>query len=296
MSTASIADRTSGSSTPCSARNTIVPVRPAPWPPKCSLRMSKPVWLSTSGPLKSSLKSVPTAPDVPPSSTRATTQSTTTRLRWSWHQEPRRANTRTSEGSTASLGGRSVSADRSSGEYDGTRRERPSGIPLTPTQGKGPTGCRAMLPAMIQDRFRLDDQVAIVTGAGRGIGAATAAGAGRGGRRRGALRRAPRTSSRRSPRRSRPSADGPSSCRPTSATWTRSPALAEARPAELRPHRHRRQQRRRHDAPPVPRHLASGCLSEAFSFNVATAHALTRAAVPIMLETRRRGRRRASRR
>ena len=27
---------------------------------------------------------------------------------------------------------------------------------------------------MIQDRFRLDDQVAIVTGAGRGIGAATA--------------------------------------------------------------------------------------------------------------------------
>ena len=31
-----------------------------------------------------------------------------------------------------------------------------------------------MLPAMIQDRFRLDDQVAIVTGAGRGIGAASA--------------------------------------------------------------------------------------------------------------------------
>ena len=31
-----------------------------------------------------------------------------------------------------------------------------------------------MLPAMIQDRFRLDDQVAIVTGAGRGIGAACA--------------------------------------------------------------------------------------------------------------------------
>lgn len=31
-----------------------------------------------------------------------------------------------------------------------------------------------MLPAMIQDRFRLDDQVAVITGAGRGIGAATA--------------------------------------------------------------------------------------------------------------------------
>ena len=31
-----------------------------------------------------------------------------------------------------------------------------------------------MLPAMIQDRFKLDGQVAVVTGAGRGIGAATA--------------------------------------------------------------------------------------------------------------------------
>ena len=37
-------------------------------------------------------------------------------------------------------------------------------------------------------------------------------------------------------------------------------------------------------APPVPRHSPSRLIRE-FSWNVATAHALTRAAVPTMLET-----------
>src|SRR5688572_11450813 len=40
------------------------------------------------------------------------------------------------------------------------------------SQGRWPAACHAA--AMIQDRFRLDDKVAIVTGAGRGIGAASA--------------------------------------------------------------------------------------------------------------------------
>ena len=74
---------------------------------------------------------------------------------------------------------------------------------------------------MILDRFRLDDRVAVVTGAGRGIGAAVAV------------------------------------------------ALAEA------------------GADVVPRAFLDttpNALTRAFEWNVATAHALTRAAVPVMLE------------
>ena len=37
----------------------------------------------------------------------------------------------------------------------------------------------------------------------------------------------------------------------------------------------------------VPRHQPAASSTEAFSFNVATAHALTRAAVPLMLQERR---------
>ena len=50
---------TSGSSTPCSARNTIVPGMPAPKPPKCSSSTSRPWVLSTRA-----LKSCPKAPPI----------------------------------------------------------------------------------------------------------------------------------------------------------------------------------------------------------------------------------------
>lgn len=78
-----IAARTSGSSTPCSAWNTIVPLTPAPWPPKDCSRMSKPWRLSTAGSVNSSEKLVPTAPETPPTTTRTSTQApaTTHRLR-----------------------------------------------------------------------------------------------------------------------------------------------------------------------------------------------------------------------
>ncbi len=46
---ASICSATSGSSTPCSARKTIVPVAPAPWPPKLASRVSRPDFDSESG-------------------------------------------------------------------------------------------------------------------------------------------------------------------------------------------------------------------------------------------------------
>jgi len=57
--------------------------------------------------------------------------------------------------------------------------------------------------AMVLERFRLDGKVAIVTGAGRGIGARECPRPGRGRRRRSSWRPVRRTSSRRSPPRSR---------------------------------------------------------------------------------------------
>ena len=136
---------------------------------------------------------------------------------------------------------------------------------------------------MIQDRFRLDDKVAIVTG--------------RRPRHRGRVRRsrwprpAPTSSCRRarrssstpSPRRSRPWAGAPSWCPPTSATSTRSPGWPSIAKRELG----------RVDivvnnvGGTMPRPFLDTSperLIREFSWNVATAHALTRAAVPLMLE------------
>jgi hypothetical protein len=89
--TASMAERTAGSSTPCSARNTMVPDWPVPWPPKDSSRMSNPSFDSTSGRLKSSRKAFPTAPDSAPPNTRTAIHAARTTRRRSWQRAPSRA-------------------------------------------------------------------------------------------------------------------------------------------------------------------------------------------------------------
>ena len=73
--------RTSGSSTPASASNTMLPPWPAPMPPKWSSRMSMPRLLSTSGSVNSERDSVPTAPITAPRSTMPRTQTSSTRVR-----------------------------------------------------------------------------------------------------------------------------------------------------------------------------------------------------------------------
>src|SRR3954447_6720319 len=93
-----MAARTSGSSTPCCASNTMVPPWPAPTPAKDSFRMSVPRRLSTSGRVNSEREVVPTAPSTAPISTSAANHRPTTRRRCAWHQRPRRANTRSSCG------------------------------------------------------------------------------------------------------------------------------------------------------------------------------------------------------
>jgi hypothetical protein len=90
---ASMADRTAGSRTPWSARNTIVPVTPVPCPPKCSSRTSKPFLLSTFGRLNSSWTAVPTAPCTPPRTTSVTNHARATSLRRRKQNDPRRPNT-----------------------------------------------------------------------------------------------------------------------------------------------------------------------------------------------------------
>jgi 7-alpha-hydroxysteroid dehydrogenase len=136
---------------------------------------------------------------------------------------------------------------------------------------------------MIQERFRLDDQVAIVTGAGRGIGAATALALAEAG--------ADVVLSARTPDQlaavaaqveavGRRAAIVPADLSDLDAVA----GLAEAA----------REAFGRIDVVvnnvggTMPRPFLDTSprrLIEAFSFNVATAHALTRAAVPIMLET-----------
>lgn len=136
---------------------------------------------------------------------------------------------------------------------------------------------------MILDRFLLTDQVAIVTGAGRGIGAATAVALAEAG---ADVVLASRTESQLREVAAQVEATGrralvvPADLSDLDTVAALAPAAIEAfgrldvvvdnlggsmpRPFE---------------------HTSPRFLAEAFSFNVATAHALNRAAVPLMLET-----------
>ena len=143
------------------------------------------------------------------------------------------------------------------------------------------------ISGMILDRFRLDGQVAVVTGAGRGIGAGSARRAGRGRRRRRALlaHRVPAHGGRRA--RSRRSAAARSWCPPTCPTWTRSPASPSGRTTSWAGSTSWSTT----SAAPSPTSFLDTTpdyLEEAFRWNVSTAHALSRAAVPLMLEHGRR--------
>ncbi|MGQ0432308.1 MAG: SDR family oxidoreductase [Microthrixaceae bacterium] len=136
---------------------------------------------------------------------------------------------------------------------------------------------------MIQDRFRLDDQVAIVTGAGRGIGAATAVALAEAG--------ADVVLSARTPEQLASVAEQISAVgrRAVVVPADLSDLDAVAGLADAA-----RDAFGRLDivvnnvGGTMPRAFLDTSprrLIEAFSFNVATAHALTRAAVPLMLET-----------
>jgi len=136
---------------------------------------------------------------------------------------------------------------------------------------------------MIQDRFRVDDQVAIVTGAGRGIGAATAV----------ALAEAGADVVL--------SARTPEQLEAVAAQVEAAGRRAVVVPADLSDlDAVAALAGAAHDAfgrldiivnnvgGTMPRPFLDTSprrLIEAFSFNVATAHALTRAAVPLMLDT-----------
>ncbi len=136
---------------------------------------------------------------------------------------------------------------------------------------------------MIQDRFRLDDQVAIVTGAGRGIGAATAVALAEAG---ADVVLSSRTAEQLEAVAKQVEAVG------------RRAAIVPADLSDLdavaglagtaREAFGRIDVVVNNVGGTMPRPFLDTSprrLIEAFSFNVATAHALTRAAVPIMLET-----------
>ena len=142
---------------------------------------------------------------------------------------------------------------------------------------------------MILDRFRLTDRAAVVTGAGRGHRRRHGRGPGRGRGRRGgggpdrgaAATRWPAGWRRRAPRAVVVAAD---------LNDLEAVAALAARPRdEPRPPRRGGEQPRGGDAPALL-DTSAGYLERAFHFNVSTAHALVRAATPVMLE--RRGRRR----
>ena len=138
---------------------------------------------------------------------------------------------------------------------------------------------------MIQDRFRLDDQVAIVTGPVAASGPPRAVALAEAGADVVLCRRAPRSSSTPWPSRSRPSAGAPSWCPPTSATSTPSPASPRHRRAGARAASTSSSTTSAARCPARSSTRRRERLIREFSWNVATAHALTRAAVPIMLET-----------
>ena len=134
---------------------------------------------------------------------------------------------------------------------------------------------------MILDRFKVDGQVAVITGAGRGIGAGSAVALAEAG---ADVVISARHSSQLAEVAEKVEAAGrralvvkadlvrPRADRGAGAGGVR----------RVRPPRHRGQQRRRHHAAAVPGHRR-GLPHRRLPFNVATAHALTRAAVPLML-------------
>jgi 7-alpha-hydroxysteroid dehydrogenase len=140
-----------------------------------------------------------------------------------------------------------------------------------------------MLPPVIQDRFRLDDQVAIVTGAGRGIGAATAVALAESG---ADVVLSARTAEQLEAVAAQVEAVGrraavvPADLSDLDAVAGLADAAKEAFGRIDIVVNNVGGSMPRPFLDTSPRRLI-----EAFSFNVATAHALTRAAVPTMLET-----------
>ena len=136
----------------------------------------------------------------------------------------------------------------------------------------------------ILDRFTVTDHVAVVTGAGRGIGAATAVALAEAGA-DVVLSSRTESQSRRSPSGSGPPGGGRSSYRPTWRTRGRR-GLAQAAYDEFG----RLDIVVNNVGGTIPNAFLDtdvAYLDESFHFNVGTAHALTRAAVPLMLASGR---------
>ena len=136
---------------------------------------------------------------------------------------------------------------------------------------------------MILDRFLLTDQVAVVTGAGRGIGAATAVALAQAG---ADVVLSSRTESQLAEVAAQVEAAGRRAL-VVSADLSDLDAVAALAPAAVEAFG-RIDVVVNNVGGSMPRpfeHTSAAFLAEAFSFNVATAHALNRAAVPVMLES-----------
>ena len=137
---------------------------------------------------------------------------------------------------------------------------------------------------MISTDFASTDQVAIITGAGRGIGAASAIALAECG---ADVVIASRTSVRPRPGRSRASRRSIAVASSVACDLADLAAIADARDRRapgVRPRRRRREQRRAAPSRCPFSITTPEYMEEAFHFNVATAHALNLAAVPVMLE------------